>query len=546
MIPQKPKYNWTSISLVLLLIIGFVLQIYFLYFGYTYYGYLVSPGGDVVPHFNMAESVLKNGLSLKAGYPPLFHFIVVKLSQIFHVDILHILSFWTPILAVMPALAMYFLLRQIFDQKVSTISTLILLLTSQYPLFAFVDGNYPDMLAYGVFAILMFGFVIRYYKTHKIVNLIVALGLLILIALTHNLTFVSVLTILVLFGLLQIILTYREQGIIFDWKKITIFSLVILALGVSVYFAFKMYGSLTSGFISGVISNKAYLADDFLNKTPDFTIYPSVMGNLVWYLGLTGLLFVIVSSFSKQENNKTKQLVIIWFLFYFLMSRISSVGVPARFARELAPPLIICIGFLLNGVFNIEAKKHRYGLFAAYGLIGFLIITNSAFYAGLLRLPEGFKNMVWFTEVDQQKVNYLTNEVNRNNNILYNPRANQFTPIKVENQLHPLELNKDEIELIKNFQNNEAYQVDIDIIVTNKKRQYKDISYIFIDKKPSTNPDEKIYPNYANYEQYSIVLEQMAKDGQVIKKFSDGASLVKVDFNRNSNQSKNKYYPDEY
>ena len=542
---QKPKYNWTSISLVLLLIIGFGLQIYFLYFGYIYYGYLVSPGGDVVPHLNMAESVLKNGLSLKAGYPPLFHFIVVKLSQMFNVDILHILSFWTPILAVMPAMSMYFLLRQIFDQKISTISTLILLLTSQYPLFAFVDGNYPDMLAYGVFAILLFGFVIRYYKTQKIANLVIALALLILIAFTHNLTFVSVLTILVLFGLLQIILTYREHGIVFDWKKITIFSLVILTLGISVYFAFKMYGGLAVGFISGVINNKAYLADDFLNKTPDFTIYPSVMGNLVWYLGLTGLMFVLVSSFTKTVNIKTKQLVIIWFLFYFLLSRISSVGVPARFARELAPPLIICIGFLLNGVFSIEAKKHRFGLFAAYGLIGFLIITNSALYSGLLRLPEGFKSMVWFTKVDQQKVDYIKSETNNQDIILYNQRANQFTPIKLENQLQPLELTKEEIDVVKNFQKNEAFQVDIDLLVSKKTKQYKDISYIFVDKKPSTNPDEKVYPNYANYEQYSIALEQMAKGGEVVKTFSDGASLVKVDFNRNNNQSKNKYYLDE-
>ena len=533
----------TDWLLALLLLVGFGLQLYLVYFGYITKHYLVPPGSDAIQHFNIIQKILTNGSIDLLTYPPGFHLIVIFLSKITKVAPFDILTNWTPVLMVLPAAAMYFLLRQLFDAKTSTLTTLILLFTSGYPIYGFIDGNYPDILGYGVFGILLMAFVLRFIKTKKWIDLIIASILLVLLALTHHLSFVSILIILCLFGVVQLyvaIIEKRFKNITWSWQLFSA-SIVTLCVIFSLYLSFKFYGPVILKFVNGFFNNNPAVQDKYLNLLPNWSDYPLWAGNTIWYLGIFGLLFVMISSFSDRKEAIAKQLVLVWLGFYFLMSRFDSSGLPARFARELAPPLTICIGFLMNYIFNINSLRiHRYKLVFGYGLMALLIVSNSALYTGPAKIPDSFDLMIWFTQSDQQDINDVNNSVPKGENILYNPYANLYFPIKASPSFYPIGLSDSQFAIADKAHDNKDDHYDsflplsakrrtqlkgYDKLIYDLSRQYKNYKYIFVGVKPASNPDPKVYPHYAYYEIYNKVLDDLANNGDLVKKFPDGSRL---------------------
>ena len=104
--------NWV---LAILLVAGFALQLYLVYFGYMTYHYLVPPGSDAIQHYNIIEQIITTGKINFFIYPPVFHLLVILINHMTHFGIFNILTYWTPILVVLPALCMFFLLKQLFD-----------------------------------------------------------------------------------------------------------------------------------------------------------------------------------------------------------------------------------------------------------------------------------------------------------------------------------------------------------------------------------------------------------------------------------------------
>lgn len=534
----------SNILWLIILVAGFGLQLYLIYYGYIIYHYIAPPGSDVIPHYLNIKTIIETG-KINFSYPPLFHLIVANLSKLFHHDPFSILTYWTPVLIILPSIAMYFLLRQLFDTKISVLTTLIFLLSSNFPLYAFIDGNYPDMLSYGFFGILLFAFIIRYFKNHKVYNLIIASFLMILIAFSHHFTFANILIILIIFGLLQLFYFFLDPQKKFKfWGAITIL-IVIGLFSISIYFANRLYGSVIVNYANGFITNKPAMHNTYFNLPLTFSDYPDLAGPLVWYFGFFGLIYLVLTTFEKNEEVKTKQLVIVWFLVLFLLSRFSASGVPARFARELAPALVLCIGFLLNYVFNHNYFNYKkYQSILSFGLIGFLIITNSSLYAGLNKLPESFSRMVWFWPKDQDKINYLKETVSLDTEILYNPKANLFMPIKSTNKLVPIELSPEEKSQVTANLDKEFVESKISLktksgfasgltdyqkLIHDLRQKYEGEKYIFIDVKPPSDPDEKTYFHYAGFKENNKVLIDMASSGEVIHRFPDGAYLVKMD-----------------
>lgn len=531
--------NWLLIAL---LTVGFALQLYLVYFGYKTYNFLVPPGSDAIVHFNIIKQIMTTGQINFGLYPPGFHLLVIFINKITHVGVFHILTYWTPILVVLPALCMFFLLKQLFDNKVSVLTTLIFLLASNYPMLSFMDGNYPDILAYGVFSVLLFAFIIRYLRTKNWTNLIFASIFLLLVALTHHLTFISILLILFVFGLVQLYIIIVEKKLnmkFWCWK--TLASLVILVLvGLSVYLAVKFYGSTILKYANGFLSNSPALRDQYLNLVPNWPDYAQTSGSVVWYVGLLGLLYMLITTFKDRREVGTKQLVLIWFLFFFAFSRFAATGLPARFARELAPPLVICIGFLLNNVLNSNPLRiHRYKLIFGYGVVGFLIITNSVLFMGPAQIPESFGNMIWFWQKDQDKLNFISSHVPTNYQVLYNPAANLYTPIKATSNFVPLTLTKDQLQIVKTtnvvsyiYQPVSAKKAKTLTgyakLIYDLHAQYTEPKYIFLDVKPPSNPSEVTYPHYANFDAYNKVLDDLSQSGEIVKKFPDGSRLVKM------------------
>jgi hypothetical protein len=525
-----PQKKLSDILFIILLILGFALKIYIVYFGYFYYQYIVPPGSDVISHFQLIEALSSGVWSHLSTYPPLFHLIVLYLAKIFHQDVWHILTTWTPMLIILPSLAMFFLLRQLFDTKVSVLATLVLLLTSNYPLYAFVDGNYPDMLAYGLFTVLLFAFVIRYVSSKRRADLIAAIILFFAITLTHHFTFINVFAILLVFSALQLSFYFKnrktKQNLSKEIKNIAIVGAALLVI---LLIADKLYGAFVFDFIKGMLTNRPSLQDAYLNSALSYNDYPQVTGGILWYGGILGFICLILSKATTTKEAAAKQLVIIWLLFFYLVSRIASSAVPARFARELALPLTVCLAYLLNYIFNAQnIVIKNYKTILALGLIGYLVFMNSAFFTGLDNLPDSFSWQIWFWPKDQQKLDYLSEKIPKSEPILFNPAANLFMPIKTKNNLVPLNLTPAQADTVTAYLNDRKNENDYKKVLTEVKDQYGNINLLFIDVKPPSNPSGITFSKYAQFEIKDKLLRDLGHDGKVIKKFDDGAELVQI------------------
>lgn len=522
---KTKKYIWYLIFIFILLF-----KLGMIYYGYYHKHYLVSPGNDVAVHYSFIQKILETKTVNFAIYPPGFHLLVILFSKVFHQSVWNVLTYWTPILMVLPILTMFYLLRQIFSLQISVLSVAVLALASNYPTFAFIDGNYPDILAYGVFAVLIFAFLIKYFKTKKVLNLVWSGLLSIGILLTHHFTFFNVLGIIVLFGLLQFFL-FVWQNPDFSLKKKILISIgvILLVLACMYVLATKLYGNIALGFVKGFFTKSPYLKDVYLNKAPNYDEYSDMAGPILWFFGLAGLFYLVITSFSKSIENKTKHLVLIWFLFLFILSRYATTGIPARFARELALPLTVFIAYLFNYLIENNRAVKNLNLIIGCGLLGYLLIINSTLYTGLAKIPDTYDSQVWFWPVDQQKINYLEQNVPADQVILINPKANPFFPVKTKNQFTNFVLDSDQINIVKarvdlpqSRQNNAKYQD----LLNKLNQQYKGM-YVFDDVKPEGNTSP-IYPCFANFEAYKKVIEDMAASGSVVQTFSDGAKLIKL------------------
>lgn len=520
------QYLW-----YLILIFGLILQIGLIYYFYWHKHYLVPPGYDSISHYKQIQAILESGKVLYSTYPSGFHYLVIAISKLFHQSIWQVLINWTPVLLILPTLTMFFLLRQIFSLKVSVLSALVLLLTSAYPLFAFVDGNYPDILAYGIFGVLSLAFLLRFYRTNNKYNLLYSTVFLILVALTHHFSFLIIFALLISFALLQLVIYLKKRPMPLKNKLFWSVGAIIFLLALGYLISANLYGGVALDFIGDFLKGKSSISHSVLKIVPDYSDYPIICGPLLWYLGLLGLVYLVLSKFSHSTQNKTKQLVIIWLLLLFILSRFSASGLPARFARELALPLVILIAFLFEFIFEKNNQRHSLGQILSYGLIGYFLVINSAIYTGLDKIPDGFTSRVWFWPIDQEKIDYLHATISPTTPILINPNANLYTPIKSSNMLIPLKLNTDEIAVVREYLANpehRASQRKYQELVDSIKQKYQNLNYIFDDVKPPGETNEVVYYVYQGYEEKKTVLESLAAQGKILKSFSDGATLYEI------------------
>lgn len=522
---KRENIFWLAVGVLALLA-----KILYLYYTYWHRHFLAPPGNDVVVHYHIIEKIIQTGKLDFSIYPPGFHLLVIGASKIFHVGIWTVLTNWTPVLIILPSLAIYFLLRQLFSTKISIIASIVLLLASNYPLYAFGDGNFPDMLAYGVFTPLLFGFLLRYWRTKRWQNLIWAVLFLILIAFTHHFTFFNVLGILIIFGFLQLFLCLWQSPQRGIFKILWILAAIIFVLAIGYFLAEKLYGALAFNFIDGILKNQPFLKDTYLNTLPEYSDYLTFTGNLVSFFGLAGFIYLIASRFEKPERAKGKQLTIIWLLFFYLLSRLAVTGFPARFARELALPLVISMAYLFEYLFEKNLKPSRLGQIFALGLLGYLLVINSELYTGLDKFPNGFKNQIWYWPVDQAKVDYLKENVGQDQIILYNPSANLFFAIKTGNQIIPLKLSAKDLQVVDLYLAHpeiEGIRSNYHNLLKTLRPEYSSATYILDDVKPPSNPSSN-YPVYAGFDEKKQILDDLAAKGEKVKSFPDGAAIYKL------------------
>jgi len=511
---------------ILIAILALGSKIFFIYYTYWHRHYLVPPGGDVIEHYQIIQRIIQTKTISFINYPEGFHLLVIAIAKIFHQGVWGVLTNWTPVLIILPAITMFFLLRQLFSLRVSVIASAVLLLASNYPLYAFVDGNYPDMFAYGCFAVLLFAFLIRYFKTNKLINLLWAGIFLVLIALTHNFTFFNVFAILLIFGLWQLFLKIFRAKISLLKKIYLSFGSIILLLAISYVIISKIYGGMILPYLSSLITDTP-TKNSLIHLwavAPNYSDYPGMAGDLVWYLGLAGFFYVLLTSFTDKKDAKFKPLLIIWLLFFYLMSRFQAANFLPRFARELALPLTVFMAYLFDYLIEKNLNRNRLGQILAFGLIGYLVIINSSLYTGLDQIPDTLGQHIFYSQLDQDKINWMAANIPQQTPILYNPWGNWFFPVRTENTVTPLALKPDQISIVNQYlanKNNPLAQTQYNALVREEENQFSDIEYIF-DDMPPVNMDPSWYHDYT---QDKTVLQSIETNYRLIKTFQDGATI---------------------
>jgi len=527
------KKKLTNILLLIFCGVCISIKLYIVYFGYVFYHYLVPPGYDVIPHSETIKSLLdKNIWANFVGYPKLFHYIIFYLSQIFHKDSFYILTYWTPVLIIIPSIAMYFLLRQIFNAKTAIITTAFLLFTENYPLYGFVDGNYPNILGYGFFAIFCLAFFIRFIINKKLLDLSFFIIFYALTALTHHLSFAE-LTSIILFSTISLFIYFLFQKTTINKKLImrVVFLLIILVL--IFLLANRMYGTLFITYTNGLITGDSVIKDTHLSRAVDYFRYPDIVGPIIWYGGLMGLLYLISSFNNSKESKPIKIIIFAWISILFTLSKLPQSGLPERFAREIALPLTVCFAYLINSItHSLERHNNRISSIISYGFVGFVIILNSSLFNPVLldSLPNSFSNMVWYRQVDQVKTDYIHAHYSKDNPIIINPYANPYMEIKNKGFVKNFVLSNDFSELDKkNKEYNQQHIQEIYRSLIDKEIKININKVFLISPKPSGNTDGIVYPIFGGFEKYYSIMSDITKNQKIIKQFSDGAYVVKIE-----------------
>ena len=526
---MKKNIKWLLLFLLFVFCIG--LKLYIVYFGYINYHYIVPPGYDAIPHLNL----INNLASSSWGYPKLFHYIAHYLSDLTHRDPFYILTYWTPTMIILPSLSIFFLLKQIFNLKTAGIATLFFLFTSNYPLYGFVDGNYPNILAYGFFAVLCIAFIIKYINTKKLFYLYISALFYILTGLTHHFSFAELNGILLL-SLITMAITRQIKlpKLRFNVRNYSTLFLSLLLL----YFLFiiyKIYGSQYISFFTGLISNKSVIQDAYLSQAVQYYRYPDIVGSLIWYGGTLGLFYMIITFSKSQKKDYTKLILFVWIILIYSLSRLPSSGLPERFARELAVPLIICFAYLINRLINHldHLELNRLSIIFGYGFIIYFIIINSSLYnpALLDSLPNSFSGMVWYDQSDQGKSDYIKNNFSSDQSIYINPYANPYMKLMTKANLVDFSLSAINIDTYGKKKSSKKEKQDIinydNMIKSLTKDNRGKVFYIF--SKPESNPDGIVYPIFGGYDAYNDIMRDMVKDQKVIHKFIDSSFIMKIE-----------------
>jgi hypothetical protein len=481
----------------------------------------------------MVQDFARLGWKSFIGYPKLFHLIVYYLSHIFHLDYFYILTYWTPILIVLPSLAIFYLLKQLFNIRTAAIASLLFLFTSNYPLYGFVDGNYPNMLGYGFFGVLCISFIIKYLQSKKWINLIYSVFFYLLTGLTHHLSFIELTAILLIFIVVVLVLFFfSDQRKTLKIKHFIGGFIVFICIGTIIFFTYKLYGKMFLNFTNGLFDNNPALKDLYLNQAVEYYNYSKIMGPIIWYGGLLGFLYLVIAFFSEEERDIKKILPLIWVLLIYILSRMSSSAIPERFARELSIPLLLCFAYLIEYIYkNFDLNNISTTL--SYGFIAYIIIINSSLFNPTLldSLPNSFSNLVWFNEMDQDKIDFIVKNINSKDPVFINPYANPYMELKSKQRFTDFSLNNNNLKTIddlkKNLHDNSSNQKEYDSMIQSLKKSYLGKTML-ISAKPPGNTDGIVYPIYKYFDEYNQSMRDIAKGQKVLKQFSDGSIVVQI------------------
>lgn len=489
---EKKPLNW---PLFLFIFAAIVMRLYILYFPISFFGYIVPPGEDPVNHYKFIESILAGNFN--TGYPWLFHLIAAMASKVSGLSIIDTLKYITPAMVVLPSLAIYLFLKRNFSTISALIGFIIVLWASNYALLAYGDGNYPNILAGGFFLPLTLLFLVLSLKERKLSNYIWTGVFALLTLLTHHLSAAYLLVIIAVY-LIVLGIYNRFDKIAKNYSRVAIFILILFGLSLLITSLFSFREMFIQAYQSIVQSGSFNAGAGF--ATPiDYADYGSQIGPFVYYGGLLGIIFLIhlLGRQDEKTNKPAIILILVWFVIAFIFSRMSQVGLPGRFARELAIPLVLAESIMVWRFFVAMSTNIQRAL--ALFVLGLIVVFEMAqVNGGVFRSPYFFEKMIWFDKNDKKAADTITTLTKEDAIIIANPTS-PYLPIFAKRKIvfPPLEKTKSRAALLRYAEATGA-------------------TYAVISGKTSANPSET-YLFFSNFGKITDNLKSGVKDCRLIE-----------------------------
>jgi hypothetical protein len=239
-----------------------------------------------------------------------------------------------------------------------------------------------------------------------------------------------------------------------------------------------------------LIHNGSYSAGANFAKPIEFADYSAQIGALVFYGGTVSLLYLIylLGEAKERVNKSAILLILVWFVVVFGLSRLGQTGLPGRFAREAAIPLIMSMAVTLGYFFDLM----RNNLQKSFALLffGLIILINLAqSNTSQYTAPEFFNSMIWFTQQDKQAADAIAKLTPEGAVIIANPTTPYlpvFTPRKI------------------------LFPATASTLTPGDFNDYAKATgarFVFIGEKTLADPDGKTYPFFAEFKERTAQLK---------------------------------------
>lgn len=512
---EDKQPNWRALSTLGIALLA-IYRFYLISWQFKFYNFLVPPSPDLASHLQMTDGFI-NGSAKLGFYPPLLHVIAAFLARTFHTGSLEIFNFMAPFWIPLAIIAFYLLVTKIFDYKVAFWATLAFSIVSSSPLLNFGDAQYADILGYNLIGPFYIIALVSLVKEFKYWKLLLTFLLFALFLSAHSLS--SVLIYVVSFVSVAI---YCFSSYKIDRKqfKNSFFVLISLCLGTVVFLALSkvFFGPLISKAVEGIISSNS-LVKNSTSLVLDYSSISYLLPPFLEFMGLVGIVFLLVR-ISNAKTRFASIFVIVWIALIWIFSRSAIFVLPQRIFRELPLPLSIASGILVCDLLPVLKNNwHKIGFVALFCY--FIIINNSQVAVSPFLIPDGLKNQVWFRDIDQSKLDFITSNVDKNDLIL----ANFSNPILT----YKLKLAGYGVSGFASASSSNPSASEKEEFVTNKISA-SGARYLFIGVIPFGVNPEVYFSGFVEYENSTKLLNLYKyQEKDLVKEFADGSKLIMIE-----------------
>jgi len=422
---NRPYIYWIFVALVFLILS--LLQ----YYGSIRGHYIVPPGDDPYNHLNYINSIVENKTGFfdilkSGGYPPLFHFIIAKMSGLTHLDPLRMLVLIYPLIFILASIIIFIFSYLIFNRKVALIALLLYGFTQNAHLQLQNDGGYPNLIATGIFLPLLLLFVVYFFKkekiAHKIIFLFLSIIFVILIFATHHLTTLYLIVLFLISLLVMIIYLWASNK--WSYKKGLSFLLLYSGIVYSLFYSFQT---------SDVFASARKLSNMMIHLTNQYPffettarekittmpldLYGDNLIKAIFIFGLIGLPYSFYLYKKSQKNYYPALLLLsVWVIVFFSISRMGFLSDPGRAMRDMTIPLVIFTAIFLSDILNRFKDK----------IVAIALLTICAYFWLWPNISQRFVSarlyepMVRITDADIDAIKTIKNTPEKNKRILTN------------------------------------------------------------------------------------------------------------------------------